>query len=133
MSTLADLVKGRQVQNFVSQEALRAAMEKSQEERTSRVATQLVGLIDRFVVTGRQLDAEAVEAEKAAAMARAVASDAARALEYLGATGNPLPFFAASHQRDAGVRWCRENGIEVPDSKDSAWSVPADFVPPTTR
>ena len=131
--TLTDLIKGRQVTSFVSNEALRSAMEQSNTERTKKVADQLVKLIDRFVVRGRELEGEAVEAEKAATMARKVANESARALEYLAETGNPLPFFAASHDRCAGVKWCQSNGLEVPDARDAAWSVPENFVAGAAR
>jgi len=127
--SLSALVASGQVGN-VSNEALAKAMAKAIEQRTESVTTGLVSLMNRFVADASRLNSEAEQAEKEARTSRSVADAAKLALDYLGATGNPLPFFAACCRRDEGAKWCQTNGLQLPDSKSPLWSVPEGWVAP---
>ncbi len=50
-----------------------------------------------------------------------------RALRYFGASGNPLPFYAALGLNRNAQTFCTICGIPFPPPDDPAWKVPDDF------
>lgn len=123
---LQDLIRGsRDVTGFIQDEALRAAFDKQQAEVQERVTAGLVSLFENFSNVASCAAREAETARKAAETAELRLQEIKAALDYFGATRNPLPLFRVSGHTEAGVNWLHENGLEVPSVRDknSAWYI----------
>lgn len=107
---------------------LTAAINKMMEEKKEKLILSAAQLVQGFVKSANQLRSEAQEAQKKADAAKESADAATKALAYFQHSGIPLPFYAATFNREAGVRWCRENDLEVPAPNSDLWKVPASFI-----
>lgn len=60
---------------------------------------------------------------KSEKLAKQMLSNVAEAVEYLKATGNPMPFFKVTGNIMAARRFCAALGCPVPDADDAIWKV----------
>ena len=106
-----------------------AALNKRQEDAAKAAAEQIADLFENversLKAEKRQLDDAKKQFEKQTAQFEKVE----RAFLYMAEQYNPLPYFEATFNKQAGIDFCRENGIEVPCSKSAEWKVPADWQP----
>lgn len=132
MATLTELLKNGLQTGFVTGPAMTAAIEKAVAEQQEQMAAKLVGLIGSLSASLKEevilLRNYRQQANKQAEKVKTTT----RALQYFGATGNPLPVFKALGETWRGDEFFKSAGMTQVDPSDSIWSVPADWTPDET-
>ena len=125
---LEEMIRGSMsADGFISNEAMKAAMDNLTEKRSKAMTEELVGMMNEAIKEARSFEVSAAQLEKEAATSRALANKVLRAVQYFGATGNPLPYFSSIGQRTEAAEWCKNHGLNVPNKDSDSWNVPEDF------
>ena len=126
LQTIIDGVKNNDAPK-IERNAFEKALDERAKKATERHVNELVELVDNVVSNLKRdkasLDAAAKELEKRQKRFSAVE----RAAKYMQDSMNPLPYFAATFQKEQGKDWCRNVGAEIPCDKSAIWEVPVDF------
>lgn len=119
---------GIAVQPGIMAEALEAERKVASEKAKSTVQT----LIRNFDTMLRGSVAKLRAAREVEAETSRVVKAQTLAFQFFGETGNPLPFFKATHQHYRADDFCDSIGITVPKADHAAWSIPAGWKPAST-
>lgn len=130
--TLNDLLAGlaNQLANqfpTVSSDVVRKALEAEQAASAERA----VGIMRGLIRAGQDSIKSSAVALKAALATVATREQALygldRAVQYMFTTGNPLPYYKHIGDMRGASDFCKQIGIDTPDSESAAWVVPDDY------
>lgn len=107
--------------------AVAAAVAKHREAAQERLSDQLVAVIDEADRTVHGIVLDVRNARQREKLARKRLAEVARTVEFLRATGNPLPYYKQVGTTYMGEDFCGTVGVACPPLDDDLWSVPEDF------
>lgn len=126
--TLNDLLAGLANQfPTISSDVVAKALEAEQQAGAERAVAVMRGLIRSGQESIKTAAVQLKSALTTVAAREQSLYSLDRAVQYMMTTGNPLPYYKHTGDMRGASEFCKQIGIDMPETDNAAWIVPDDF------